>query len=407
MAAEFANRVNLITGDNGLGKSFLLDVTWWALTRTWPLPNRMALPRDDSKIARIAVSATSKTKAVERTARFDFKKQVWAQQQGRPPMRGLVIHAQVDGSFAVWDPSRNYWLGDPDRPSALVFDSNQVWSGLQEDGQWRCNGLYRDWASWQREGNGSFNQLKAALSELSPPGEVLVPGELRRISPTDSIDYPTIRMPYGLEVPLVHTSAAIRRIVALSYLLIWAWQEHRQAAAQRREPPANRIVFLVDEIEAHLHPRWQRRVLPSLLRAVEALTVTGAKPLVQLFATTHSPLICVSLEPVFDEDQDRIFTLDLDSEGKVSLENPAFVKRGTSQNWLDSDHMGGVSGRSEQAEAAIKAAEDLAGRELRQPRSVKPAEFRKVDGELRGLLPDIDPFWVVWRRLGERRGWTR
>lgn len=186
-------------------------------------------------------------------------------------------------------------------------------------------------------GERIVNQLKAALSELSPPGEVLVPGELRRISPTDSIDYPTIRMPYGLEVPLVHTSAAIRRIVALSYLLIWAWQEHRQAAAQRREPPANRIVFLVDEIEAHLHPRWQRRVLPSLLRAVEALTVTGAKPLVQLFATTHSPLICVSLEPVFDEDQDRIFTLDLDSEGKVSLENPAFVKRGTSQNWLDSD----------------------------------------------------------------------
>jgi hypothetical protein len=25
----------VITGDNGLGKSFLLDVAWWALTRTW------------------------------------------------------------------------------------------------------------------------------------------------------------------------------------------------------------------------------------------------------------------------------------------------------------------------------------------------------------------------------------
>ena len=33
MAMELAPRINLITGDNGFGKSFLLDVAWWALTR--------------------------------------------------------------------------------------------------------------------------------------------------------------------------------------------------------------------------------------------------------------------------------------------------------------------------------------------------------------------------------------
>jgi len=36
MAIEFGPRMNLLTGDNGLGKSFLLDVAWWALTRKWP-----------------------------------------------------------------------------------------------------------------------------------------------------------------------------------------------------------------------------------------------------------------------------------------------------------------------------------------------------------------------------------
>lgn len=407
IAAEFANRVNLITGDNGLGKSFLLDVAWWALTRTWPGPNRMALPREDSRSPRITVSTTSKTKAVERIAKFDFKRQEWVQQKGRPPMPGLVIYAQVDGSFAVWDPARNYWTEGRERPSAFLFDSHQVWTGLQEDGQWRCNGLYRDWASWQREENGAFHQLKLALEKLSPPDEPLVPGKLRRISPSDSLDYPSIRMPYGMDVPVVHASAAIRRIVALSYLLIWAWQEHRQAAAQRREPPASRIVFVVDEIEAHLHPRWQRRVLPCLLQAVEALTVTGEKPAVQLLATTHSPLVCVSLEPLFDEDQDRTFTLELDGDQQVCLDSLPFVKQGTIQNWLHSEQMGGVSERSEESEAAIKAAGELSGRDMRQPGSVKPEEFRKVDKALRGLLPDIDPFWVVWRRVAERRGWTQ
>lgn len=36
MALEFGDRLNLITGDNGLGKSFLLDIAWWSLTRRWP-----------------------------------------------------------------------------------------------------------------------------------------------------------------------------------------------------------------------------------------------------------------------------------------------------------------------------------------------------------------------------------
>ena len=29
-----APRLNVLTGDNGLGKSFLLDLAWWALTAT-------------------------------------------------------------------------------------------------------------------------------------------------------------------------------------------------------------------------------------------------------------------------------------------------------------------------------------------------------------------------------------
>jgi hypothetical protein len=32
---EFAPRLNILTGDNGLGKSFVLDVLWWVLTTTW------------------------------------------------------------------------------------------------------------------------------------------------------------------------------------------------------------------------------------------------------------------------------------------------------------------------------------------------------------------------------------
>ena len=36
VALDLAPRLNLITGDNGLDKSFLLDVAWYCLTRRWP-----------------------------------------------------------------------------------------------------------------------------------------------------------------------------------------------------------------------------------------------------------------------------------------------------------------------------------------------------------------------------------
>ncbi len=40
---ELGERLNVLTGDNGLGKSFVLDVAWWALTGTWV--DRAVLPR--------------------------------------------------------------------------------------------------------------------------------------------------------------------------------------------------------------------------------------------------------------------------------------------------------------------------------------------------------------------------
>ena len=47
MSIEFAPRVNALTGDNGLGKSFLLDIAWWAFTYTWAR-GVMAVPRKDA-----------------------------------------------------------------------------------------------------------------------------------------------------------------------------------------------------------------------------------------------------------------------------------------------------------------------------------------------------------------------
>lgn len=68
---EFAPRLNFITGDNGLGKSFLLDAAWWALTRTWARGSE-AIPRESSSSASIEF-AFSKVTAGTKPVRFSSR----------------------------------------------------------------------------------------------------------------------------------------------------------------------------------------------------------------------------------------------------------------------------------------------------------------------------------------------
>ncbi|WVM93027.1 AAA family ATPase [Halopseudomonas pachastrellae] len=138
-----------------------------------------------------------------------------------------MFYAMSDGSFAVWDPERNYWRDKEDpagRQDAYVFTPKEVWDGLQaSDGNWLCNGLIRDWAGWQKENGRAFQSLQAVLRQLSPSAkEQLEAGPLTRISLTDARDMPTIKMPYGMDVPILHVSSGMRRIIALAYFLFGA-----------------------------------------------------------------------------------------------------------------------------------------------------------------------------------------
>ncbi len=236
-------------------------------------------------------SAASTTK--DYTSTFESRGQSWTVPQGRPANPGLVFYALADGSFAVWDPARNYSKAKTaeegqDRPPAYVFSQKEVWDGLQrEDGTWLCNGLIRDWSSWQKEKGRAFESLISVLEVLSPSSaEKMVPGSLIRISLDDVRDMPTLLMPYGQEVPVVHASSGMRRIISLAYFLVWCWQEHIKAkdllgespygvawdehtdastAISGKRPVANvaNAVFLIDEVESHLHPKWQRTVIPA------------------------------------------------------------------------------------------------------------------------------------------------
>ena len=80
--------------------------------------------------------------------------------------------------------------------------------------------------------------------------------------------------------------------------LLWIWYMALKMAdfykdqlhfpsGRRYEWQTEPAVLLIDEIENHLHPTWQRRVIPALLEHFPGL---------QIFATTHSPFVVAGLK---------------------------------------------------------------------------------------------------------------
>lgn len=391
-------RVNLITGDNGLGKTFLLDVAWWVLGRTWA-SGYQALPRRGAKEAKIAYVVDIKsTKQKRYESGFDRASQQWKRSSGRPPSPGLVLYARADGGFSLWDPARNYWrdsptlgVSDPARPDAYHFTQREVWDGSRQDDRVLCNGLVADWVNWQAAKSPAFERLSAALRVFSEPGQTLHAGAPVRISLDDARDMPTLAFSYG-DVPIVHASAGVKRVVALAYLLVWAFEEHQKACDLLGREPERSVIFLVDEIEAHLHPRWQRIVLPALLDVVDALTPSKAK--VQILAASHAPLLLASLEPRFDPELDRIIHFDIRHD-KVVIDKSQFAKQGDATGWLVSEFFGLKQARSREAEEAIEAAEAW----MRNDTHVLPADLSSeeaIDQRLLETLPGHDPFWPRW-----------
>ena len=420
MGLDLAPRLNLITGDNGLGKSFLLDVVWWTLTRKWPrdLNSRLtsgypALPRRRDEPATIGFSITTRAgKPRHYESRYSAQDQGWPGKSGRPWNPGLVIYARADGGFSVWDPARNYWrrkggVDVQERLPGYVLSPEDLWTGLDVSVEQRttrvCRGILDDWSGWIRENGANASLMAAVLSTLIENGAPVQVGPLLRLSVDDARDIPSIRTSSADAVPIVHASAGVRRVAGLAYMLVWSWTEHLRASELLGVDRTEQIVLLVDELEAHLHPRWQRRIVPACLEAAKALTSSEETGL-QMLAATHSPLVLASLEPHFDEERDRLFHLDL-HDGEVRLEAMPWAKQGDVLNWLVSESFGLRQARSLEAERAIEAAEAF----MREDHEGLQEDLRDADSihaELRRVLAGHDPFWPRWVIRREQKSVT-
>ncbi len=177
--------------------------------------------------------------------------------------------------------------------------------------------------------------------------------------------------------------------------MLWMWESHKIACEKTGQPTYRSMILLFDELECHLHPKWQRSIISSLLQVKEYL---DRELNIQFFITTHSPLLMASLEPYFDEGTDKALLLDI-KDDDIAIEEHPLLRLGPVGNWLTSDLFGLAQPRSLEAEDAI-----LKAMALQKQAAPDKNEVATIHRLLLDYLGDVDPFWPRWLYFAEING---
>lgn len=150
----------------------------------------------------------------------------------------------------------------------------------------------------------------------------------------------------GVTLPILELSDGYRAVLSLTFELIRQMADcygaERLFSADKRQIVAPGVV-LIDEVDAHLHPSWQRQIGPWL---------TKLFPQVQFIVTTHSPYVCQSAV------HGSVWVLPAPGEEGAlrRLEGEALqrVLYGDVLHVLNSEAFGGQPGRSDVALAKLE-----------------------------------------------------
>jgi len=121
-----------------------------------------------------------------------------------------------------------------------------------------------------------------------------------RIGEDDRGLFPTFQTPDG-DLPLNVLSQGTQSIIQWMAHFLFSYAQYYDYPKNLEEKPA---IIIVDEIDAHLHPSWQRRIIPAL---------TGNFPNLQIFCSTHSPLMLAGLS------EGQVQLLNRDADGRVTV----------------------------------------------------------------------------------------
>ena len=107
-------------------------------------------------------------------------------------------------------------------------------------------------------------------------------------------------------------------------------------------------ILIVDEIDAHLHPSWQQRIIPTL---------THHFPNLQIFCSTHSPLMLAGLK------EGQVQLLQRDDKGNVTVSTNDVDIAGWSADEILRNFLGVADPTDLETVGHLERLQELRGRE--------------------------------------------
>ncbi len=163
-----------------------------------------------------------------------------------------------------------------------------------------------------------------------------------------------VKTPYGY-VPLNQLSLGERTVFAWAVDIAWRLLDRYPDSENPFREPA---IVIVDEIDLHLHPRWQREIREHLTRHF---------PTVQFIATAHSPLMAQSSLDA------NLAVLKRSDDHAVILNDPSVIKSWRLDQLITSELFDLGSARSPEVERRQQRRAEL----LEKP-ELSPKEFHEL-----------------------------
>ena len=219
-----------------------------------------------------------------------------------------------------------------------------------------------DYAGYRR----NQHQIHWLLKKVAGIASKITEGyslEFLRIGEDDrGLLFPEFRTPDG-DLPLNVLSQGTQSTIQWLAHFLFNYAQYYDYPEDLAEKPG---ALIIDEIDVHLHPSWQRRIIPAL---------TGNFPNLQIFCSTHSPLMLAGL------DEGQVQLLNRDENGKITVSRNRWDMAG----WSSEEVLRSVLGVRDTIDLATASEIDRMG-EL----SIKEALTDHEATELEGIRSRVE-----------------
>jgi hypothetical protein len=386
----------VILGENGVGKTTILQCLWaMAPCVSEVAPGALAGSHPRRTVSAIPGLRRSATSSTSFSAQVILGQPLTSTKVGTPALatvRSLSPRTEESTGYPSWTNAVCCGYGALRRPgeasveagiskhsaASLFSDDAELISGSE----WLLRADYAANTTADGRAAARRDKIQTALIDLLPDVSNIRVVGLDEQPPRPRLD---VQTPYGW-VPM--------RALSLGYRSMIAWvvdlaSRMFEAYPDSTDPLSEPTIALVDEIDLHLHPRWQREITAHLDRLF---------PNVQFIVTAHSPLV------VQAPGVTNVAVLRRVDDHVEIVNDPEEVRGWRVDQILTSDLFGLSSARPVEVEKLLERQQELVL--LDAPTEAQRAELADVDAKLAELVPGETAqdreTWAVVRRLADR-----